>query len=128
MSSAKRPLSPHLQVYRPQLTSVLSITHRVSGVALSAGTLLLVYWLAAAASGPEAFHGAQAFVGSFIGQLLLLGWTFALFFHLCNGIRHLFWDVGLGFELDEVYRSGWTVVVATVALTLIVWIVGYTVW
>jgi len=125
MPLAERPLSPHLQVYRPQLTSVLSITHRLSGVALGAGTLLLVYWLVAAAAGPEAFHGAQSFVGSFLGQLMLLGWTFALYFHLCNGIRHLFWDIGLGFELDEVYRSGWTVVVATVMLTIVTWIVGY---
>ncbi|MDX1422941.1 MAG: succinate dehydrogenase, cytochrome b556 subunit [Kiloniellales bacterium] len=127
MSSVKRPLSPHLQIYRPQLTSVLSITHRLSGVALAAGTLLLVYWLAAAAAGPAAFEAAQSFVGSFLGQLMLFGWTVALFFHLCNGIRHLFWDAGFGFELDEVYRSGWTVVAATVVLSLLVWIVGYSV-
>ena len=127
MSSAKRPLSPHLQIYRPQLTSVLSITHRLSGVALAAGTLLLVYWLAAAAAGPEAYESAQSFVGSFLGRLLLFGWTVGLFFHLCNGIRHLFWDAGYGFELDEVYRSGWTVVVATAVLSLLVWIVGYSV-
>lgn len=127
MSSAKRPLSPHLQIYRPQLTSVLSIMHRLSGVALGFGTLLLVYWLAAAAAGPGAFESAQAFVGSFLGRLLLFGWTVGLFFHLCNGIRHLFWDAGLGFELDEVYRSGWTVVVATAVLSLLVWIVGYSV-
>jgi succinate dehydrogenase / fumarate reductase cytochrome b subunit len=127
MSSAKRPLSPHLQVYRPQLTSILSITHRLSGVALGVGTLLLVYWLAAAAAGPEAFESAQSFVGSFLGRLLLFGWTIGLFFHLCNGIRHLFWDIGLGFELDDVYRSGWTVVAATAVLSLMTWIVGYSV-
>ena len=127
MSSAKRPLSPHLQVYRPQLTSILSITHRLSGVALSLGTLLLVYWLAAAAAGPEAFESAQSFIGSFLGRLLLFGWTIGLFFHLCNGIRHLFWDVGLGFELDDVYRSGWTVTAATAVLSLVTWIVGYSV-
>jgi succinate dehydrogenase / fumarate reductase cytochrome b subunit len=127
MSSAKRPLSPHLQIYRPQLTSVLSIIHRLSGVALAVGTLLLVYWLAAAAGGPESFESAQSFVGSFVGRLLLFGWTVGLFYHLCNGIRHLAWDVGLGFELDEVYRSGWTVVAATAVLSLLVWIVGYSV-
>ena len=127
MSRAKRPLSPHLQVYRPQLTSVLSITHRLSGVALGVGTLLLVYWLASAAAGPEAFENAQSFVGSFLGRLLLFGWTLGLFFHLCNGIRHLFWDIGMGFELDDVYRSGWTVVVATAVLSLLTWIVGYSV-
>jgi succinate dehydrogenase / fumarate reductase cytochrome b subunit len=127
MSSAKRPLSPHLQVYRPQLTSVLSITHRMCGVALGVGTLLLVYWLAAAAAGPEAFESAQSFVGSFLGRILLFGWTIGLFFHLCNGIRHLFWDIGLGFELDDVYRSGWTVVVAAAVLSLVTWVVGYSV-
>lgn len=127
MSSAKRPLSPHLQVYRPQLTSVLSIVHRLSGVALGVGTLLLVYWLAAAAAGPDAFESAQSFVGSFFGQLLLFGWTVALYYHLCNGIRHLVWDIGFGFELDDVYRSGWTVVVATAVLSLVTWIVGYSV-
>ena len=127
MSSAKRPLSPHLQVYRPQLTSVLSILHRLCGIALSIGTLLLVYWLASAAVGPEAFENAQSFVGSFLGQVMLFGWTLALFYHLCNGIRHLVWDVGVGFELDDVYRSGWTVVVATVLLSLLTWIVGYSV-
>ncbi|MEE8145706.1 MAG: succinate dehydrogenase, cytochrome b556 subunit [Kiloniellales bacterium] len=125
MSSAKRPLSPHLQVYRPQLTSVLSIMHRLTGVGLSVGTLLLVYWLAAAAAGPDSFAAAQDFVGSFLGRLLLFGWTVSLFFHLCNGIRHLFWDAGYGFELDEVYRSGWTVVTATGILTLASWVFGY---
>ena len=128
LRSAKRPLSPHLQVYRPQLTSVLSITHRLTGIALAVGTVWLVAWLAAAAAGPEAFAGAQDFAGSFFGQLLLFGWTLALFYHLCNGIRHLFWDAGYGFELDEAYRSGWTVLVATGVLTLIAWIVGYSLW
>ncbi|MEX0759701.1 MAG: succinate dehydrogenase, cytochrome b556 subunit [Tistlia sp.] len=121
MSLQNRPLSPHLQVYRPQLTSVLSILHRATGVALGLGTLLLVYWLAAAAAGPEAFAGAQSFVGSPVGLILLFGWSVALFYHLCNGVRHLAWDVGLGFELPSVYRSGWTVVIATAALTVLTW-------
>lgn len=125
MSSSNRPLSPHLQVYRPQLTSMLSILHRITGVALAVGTLLLVYWLAAAAGGPESFAGAQALVGSFIGRLFLFGWTFALFYHLCNGIRHLFWDAGYGFEMQTAERSGWLVVCASVALTLLSWILGY---
>src|SRR5258708_21896065 len=94
-----RPLSPHLQVYRPQLTSVLSITHRATGVALAIGTLLLVWWLLAAATGPEQFAVVQAVLGSWIGRLLLLGWTWALFYHLANGIRHLFLDAGRGLEL-----------------------------
>ena len=112
MSAVNRPLSPHLGIYRKQLTSVLSITHRATGVALAAGLLLLVYWLSALAAGPEAYAGAQSLVGSFLGRAVLFAFTLALFYHLCNGIRHLFWDVGLGFELTSVYRSGWTVVVA----------------
>ena len=125
MANSHRPLSPHLQVYRPQLTSVLSILHRLTGVALAVGTLLLVYWLAAAASGPSAFETAQGLIGSILGRLLLFGWTFALFYHLCNGIRHLFWDAGWGLELVDAYRSGWLVVGASAALTLLSWILGY---
>ena len=126
MSVQNRPLSPHLQVYRPQLTSVLSILHRATGVAVAAGTLLLVYWLASAAAGPEAYAGAQGFVGSPLGLILLFGWSVALFYHLCNGIRHLAWDAGFGFELPSVYRSGWAVVIGTAVLTLLAWIVGLT--
>lgn len=124
MSPKGRPLSPHLQIYRPQLTSVMSICHRFSGVALAVGTLLLVYWLASAAAGPDAFDRAQNFVGSWFGILLLFGWTVALFYHLCNGIRHLFWDAGYGFELPQAYASGWAVVIATAVLTLLVWVIG----
>ncbi len=127
MSSENRPLSPHLQVYRPQLTSTLSILHRLTGVALTLGTLLLIYWLVAAASGPEDFAQAERLIGSIIGRLLLLGWTFALFYHLCNGIRHLYWDAGFGFELTTVYRSGWLVVVVSLGLTLGSWWFGYAV-
>lgn len=125
MSSSNRPLSPHLQVYRFQWTMLLSISHRITGVGLALGTLLLVYWLAAAAGGPESFATAQAIVGSFFGRLLLFGWTFALFYHLCNGIRHLVWDAGYGFELDTAYRSGLAVLGVSVALTLLSWILGY---
>jgi len=122
--TAQRPLSPHLQIYRPQITSVLSISHRATGVALSVGTLLLVWWLVALASGPASFATAQGFVGSWLGRLLLLGWTFSLFFHLANGIRHLFWDGGYGFDLKTTYASGWAVVIASVILTLLAWGVG----
>ncbi len=125
MQPSERPLSPHLQVYRPQWTSVLSITHRLTGVGLAVGTFLLVYWLAAAAGGPGSFAEAQDFIGSFLGRLMLFGWTFCLFFHLCNGIRHLMWDVGYGFDLEQAYRSGWLVVVAAGVLTLGFWILGY---
>ncbi len=125
MSKRKRPLSPHLQVYRFQWTMALSILHRITGVALAVGSLLLVYWLASAAGGPETFATAQAIVGSFLGRLFLFGWTFALFYHLCNGIRHLVWDAGYGLELDVAYRSGLAVLAASVALTLSSWFLGY---
>jgi len=92
MSNRERPLSPHLQVYKPQLTSVLSITHRGTGVALAAGTLLLLYWLLALADGPDSYARAQSLLGSWLGQVVLFGFTFALFYHLCNGIRHLLWQ------------------------------------
>ena len=125
MTSQNRPLSPHLQVYRPQLTSVLSIVHRLTGVALAVGTLLLVYWLVSVAAGAEAYETARALIGSIFGRLLLFGWSIALFYHLCNGIRHLFWDLGLGYELPVAYRTGWAVMIVTLGLTLLSWIIGY---
>jgi len=124
MAQDDRPLSPHLQVYRPQFTSVLSILHRMTGVALGLGALLLVYWLAAAAAGPEWFNGARAVAGSWLGWLVLLGFTWALFYHLCNGIRHLFWDIGMGFDLTVARLTGWCVVLASLALTGAAWVVG----
>src|ERR1700759_165633 len=96
--TGRRPLSPHLQVYKPQITSAMSIFHRFTGVALSVGTLLLVWWLAAAATAGAAFATASGFIGSWFGILLLFGWTVALWFHFCSGLRHLFWDAGIGFE------------------------------
>ena len=102
----------------------LSILHRMAGVALGLGSLLLVYWLAAAARGPAAFAQAQAFVGSWFGMLLLFGFSVALFYHLSNGIRHLFWDTGRGFELKTAYGSGLAVLAATAVLTTLAWIVG----
>ncbi len=105
MRSADRPLSPHLQIYRWQLTSVLSILHRATGVVLSAGALLLVWWLVAAASGPDAFEGVQDFLGSWFGLLLLFGWSLSLFYHLCNGIRHLVWDTGHALDLKSTYLA-----------------------
>ena len=121
----RRPLSPHLGIYRWQWTMALSILHRVTGLALSVGTLLLVYWLWAAASGPEAYLRANAFVGGWIGRLLLFGWTLALFYHLFNGIRHLFWDAGKGFELRTGWLSGMAVLAATLGATILAWILGY---
>lgn len=125
MDNTSRPLSPHLQVYRPQLTSVLSIAHRGTGIFLTLGTLLLVYWLLSIASGPEAYAHARAFFGSWFGQLVLFAWTFALFYHLCNGIRHLFWDIGFGFELPTVYASGKAVLIVSAVLTLLAWLLAY---
>lgn len=125
MARQPRPLSPHLQVYRPQITSVLSIAHRISGVALGAGALLLTWWLVAAAEGPESFDNVQSIIGSWYGRLFLFGFTLALFFHLCNGVRHLFWDLGYGLELRSVYRSGWVVMVLTVVLSFLSWLLGY---
>jgi len=120
-----RPLSPHLQVYRLPLPALLSISHRATGLALAAGSLLLTYWLAAVAAGPEALARAQAQLGSIPGRVLLFAITFSLFYHLGNGIRHLFWDAGIGFELPTVRRSGIVVVVASVALTGAAWALGY---
>ena len=122
MAHNGRPLSPDLQIYRPQLTSVLSISHRVTGIVLSVGTLLLICWLIAAARGPQEYSAVQGFINSWFGHLLMLGWTFSFFFHLCNGIRHLVWDAGYGFELRTIYASGWTVIVASTALTVAAWI------
>ena len=124
MSQANRPLSPHLLVYKPQLTSVLSITHRVTGIALGVGSILLALWLLALAGGPGSFATMSAVVGSFPGQAVLFLFTLALYYHLCNGIRHLFWDAGYGFELATVYTSGKAVVVASVVLTAITWFVA----
>ena len=125
MSNSNRPLSPHLEIYKPQLTAILSIFHRGTGIALVIGTLLLVYWLTALAQGPESYAQAQGLLGSFLGRSALLGWVFSLFYHLCNGIRHLFWDMGLGFEISSVYTSGKIVVVASIALTLIAFGMAY---
>ena len=124
MAQGERPLSPHLEVYKPQLTSVLSILHRMTGVALAGGTLFLTWWLIAAAMGPEAYAFTQWMWGTWLGYLVLFGFSVSLFYHLCNGIRHLFWDVGLGYEIETVYRSGWTVLAATAVLTASAWIVG----
>lgn len=127
MASApsNRPLSPHLQVYRWQITMTMSILHRITGVGLGIGTLLIAWWLIAAAAGPEAFAAVQAFIGSWFGRLILFGFSAALFYHLCNGIRHLFWDAGYGFSIPVMTRSGIAAAVIAAALTLLAWILGY---
>lgn len=121
MTTLKRPLSPHLQIYQPQLTSVMSIFHRGSGIFLALGALALVYWLTAIAEGPDAYQQAQHILGSWVGLVVLLGWSFSLFYHLCNGIRHLFWDAGYGFDLQTVYASGKLVWITSLLLTGLVW-------
>jgi succinate dehydrogenase / fumarate reductase cytochrome b subunit len=118
-------LSPHLQVYSPQLTSMLSISHRITGAALAVGTILLVGWLWSAAYSPDCFAGISGFLNSILGRLMLFGWSFAFYFHLCNGLRHLFWDIGKGFELPDAYRSGHIVIVASIVLTGITWIIAF---
>ena len=128
-TAVRRPLSPHLQVYdMMQMTSALSISHRISGVVWSAATLLLVWWLLAAAAGPSAFGAVQWFLGSFLGLLLLLGITAAAWFHTLAGIRHLVWDAGYGFDLPTTYNSGRLVLIGTAALTVLTWIVGLIAW
>jgi len=125
MGKRSRPLSPHLQIYRFQWTMLFSITHRITGVGLAAGTFLLVWWLSALAIGPDAFAIAQHVMGSWIGRLLLLGWTWAFFYHFSNGIRHLCWDAGWGFDLDTARGSAMAVAGASVVLTLAFWIAVY---
>jgi succinate dehydrogenase / fumarate reductase cytochrome b subunit len=116
-----RPLSPHLQVYRLPLAAWLSISHRATGVGLTIGMLLLTWWVAAAAYGPDAYDAATAFLGSPIGLLLLLGFSVALFYHLCNGIRHLLWDAGRNFEISQTRRGNLFVLLGTVVLTVAAW-------
>ena len=120
-----RPTSPHIQIYKKQITSFLSILHRATGVFLSIGTLALVYWLWSLSAGPDAYESAQAFFGSIIGRLVLLAWVFSLSYHLSNGIRYLFWGLGKGFEIKTVYASGRIVLVSSGVLTLLVFIAAY---
>ena len=125
MDSSNRPVSPHIQIYRPQLTSVLSILHRITGVILGFGAVLIALWLCSIAYNRELFDASFELLSGIPGRLFLFLWSLALFFHLCNGIRHLFWDAGHWLELDNVYRSGWAVVIGTFTLTGIVWIIAY---
>lgn len=125
MSTHPRPLSPHLQVYRPQITSMTSIAHRITGVLLAAGFLLLVYWLQAVASGPEAYLAANEFFRSLFGRLLMFGVGFSFFYHLCNGIRHLVWDTGRGLEIETARKSGVLVIAAAFGLTALFYLYAY---
>ncbi|MBV8616202.1 MAG: succinate dehydrogenase, cytochrome b556 subunit [Acetobacteraceae bacterium] len=124
----ERPLSPHLQVYKWPVSMALSISHRATGVGLSVGALLMTWWLVAAASSDSAFATVQGFLGSWFGVFLLFCWAAALLLHLFQGIRHLVWDAGYGFDNRSYRVTGWGVLAATVVATLIVWIVGLVVW
>ncbi len=121
MAIRERPLSPHLQVYRWQITMTMSILHRVSGVILTVGAFVFAWWLLAVAAGGDSYVNAADALASPVGKLALFGFSLALVYHLLNGIRHLLWDIGWGFEIPEFYRSGWTVAVLTVALTAAIW-------
>ena len=121
MATRERPLSPHLQVYSWQITMVMSILHRVSGVILTVGAFGLAWWLLAVADGGDGYARAAAVTASPVGKFFLFGFSLALVYHLLNGIRHLLWDAGWGFEIPDVYRSGWVVAVLTVALTAGIW-------
>src|SRR6202000_957166 len=120
----ERPLSPFMfpTWYRFQITSALSILHRLTGIALAVGSILLVWWLIAWAPGGDMFAATHAFLVSQIGHVLLFGWSVAFFYHLCNGIRHLAWDAGYGFELRSASRSGYAVLAVTVVLTAMTWL------
>lgn len=120
-----RPLSPHLQVYRLPLAAWLSISHRITGIGLTLGTLLLTWWVAAAAYGPDAYATFASFIGSPFGYFILFGFSVALFFHLCNGIRHLLWDTGRNFSIADTKRSNVFVIAGTVILTAIAWLAAF---
>jgi succinate dehydrogenase / fumarate reductase cytochrome b subunit len=122
---AARPLSPHLQIYRPEINMVMSIMHRVTGGALYFGTVLLVWWLWAAASGPGHFNFVDGLWSSFPGRLILFGYTWAFIHHALGGIRHLIWDTGRGLDIESVDRLSWLTLIGSVALTTVVWIAGY---
>ena len=117
-----RPLSPHLQIYRPQITSVLSILHRITGFALSVGLLLLAGLVISAAFGQQSFDLVRGQMSTWYGYILLMGWSWAFYYHLCNGVRHLFWDIGKGFELSTVTTSGWAVLLASLTMTAVTWV------
>jgi succinate dehydrogenase / fumarate reductase cytochrome b subunit len=121
----ERPLSPHLQTYRWTLTMALSIVHRATGVALYFGTLLLAWWLIAAATGPAAYANVQAFTSSFIGRLIVFGYTWALLHHLLSGLRHFVWDLGYGFKASEREALTWGALIGGISLTVLLWIAAY---
>ena len=125
MPSRERPLSPHLQVYRWQITMTMSILHRATGVAITVGAFGLAWWLMAVAAGDETYRDAAECLASPLGLVALAGFSLSLVYHLLNGIRHLSWDAGWGFEIPQFYASGWTVAILTVVLTALVWFAAF---
>ena len=121
MADTRRPLSPHLQVYRWQVQMVSSILHRATGIALAAGSAMVVAGLLALAGGEHSFDVFRQLAGSLPGMLLLFGWTWALFYHLCNGIRHLIQDAGTGYAIAQFVHSSWTAIAVSIVLTLLTW-------
>lgn len=124
-SMRERPLSPHLTIYKPVPTMVMSIVHRMTGVGLYAGTLLVAWWLLAAASGQSAFAVANSFFGSWFGRLILFAYTWALLHHMFGGIRHLVWDTGSALDRETTTKMAWLTLLASIVATLLVWIAGY---
>lgn len=124
MATQNRPLSPHLTVYKFYPTMAMSIVHRITGAALYFGTLLVAWWLIAAAAGPDYFNFANAIFGSFLGRLVLFGYTWALLHHMIGGIRHLVWDTGRGLEKHTSTKIAWATLVCSVALTIILWAIA----
>jgi len=123
-AGGNRPLSPHLTVYRPQITSILSIFHRASGVAMAGSMALIVWWFLAAATGPEYFEFVDGLLTSVLGALILILSAFAFFYHFCNGIRHMWWDIGNGFEMEQVTASGIAVLIGSAAMTIILLVIA----
>ena len=121
-----RPLSPHLQVYRLPLPALMSISHRASGVVMSTGTVLVALWLVMLAAGENTFNIAQQLVSHPIGKLVLFGYSAALFYHACNGIRHLFWDAVIGLDIPSIYRTGYLTIFLAILFTLTFWLFVYT--
>lgn len=119
-----RPLSPHLQVYRPQITSMLSILHRITGGGLAVGAVLVAFWLFAARHSDDMFAMTQTFRAHAIGKIMIFCWLFAFVYHLMNGIRHLAWDAGLGFNIKTTYITGWLVFIASILATIAIWVMG----
>jgi len=124
-AGASRPLSPHLQIYKPMLTMMMSIAHRVTGAALYFGMLLFAWWLIAAAAGANTYAGFETFMGSLIGRLILFGYTWALLHHLLGGIRHLIWDTLHGLEPAEREMLAAATLIGSIALTIVLWVFGY---